>query len=92
MRIASFDKRAIADTKRLVDVATLPPDTEIGQEWDAFLASFGRPGSQKRISALMELLPGESGKRVTVNKDNTTLHASDCQRPAAAFISPASSS
>jgi hypothetical protein len=55
VRIASFDKRAIADTKRLVDVATLPPDTEIGQEWDAFLASFGRPGSQKRISALMEL-------------------------------------
>ena len=54
VRIASFDKQAIADTKRLVDIASLPPDTEIGQEWNAFLASFGRSGSQKRISTLME--------------------------------------
>jgi enoyl-CoA hydratase/carnithine racemase len=30
MRIASFDKQAIADTKRLVDIAGLPSDTEIG--------------------------------------------------------------
>ena len=29
MRIASFDKDAIAETKRLVDVASLPPDVEI---------------------------------------------------------------
>jgi enoyl-CoA hydratase/carnithine racemase len=35
MRIASFDKQAIADTKRLVDVASLPPDAEIKPEWDA---------------------------------------------------------
>src|SRR5579862_6698506 len=37
-RIAAFDKWAIANTKRLVDIPTLPPDTEIGAEWDAFLA------------------------------------------------------
>ena len=43
MRIASFDKQAIAETKRLVDVASLPPDAEIKPEWDAFLASLGRP-------------------------------------------------
>jgi enoyl-CoA hydratase/carnithine racemase len=55
MRIASFDKQAIADTKRLVDVASLPPDVEIKPEWDAFIASLGRPASQKRIKALMEL-------------------------------------
>src|SRR5579862_7633208 len=42
MRIASFDKEAIADTKHLVDVASLPPDAEIEPEWDAFLASLGR--------------------------------------------------
>ena len=54
MRIASFDKQAIADTKRLVDVASLPPDAEIKPEWDAFIASLGRPASQKRIKALME--------------------------------------
>jgi enoyl-CoA hydratase/carnithine racemase len=53
MRIASFDKQAIADTKRLVDVASLPPDAEIAPEWDAFLAALGRPASQNRIKALM---------------------------------------
>jgi enoyl-CoA hydratase/carnithine racemase len=54
MRIASFDKQAIAATKRLVDVASLPPDAEIKPEWDAFIASLGRPASQKRIKSLME--------------------------------------
>jgi enoyl-CoA hydratase/carnithine racemase len=54
MRIASFDKQAIAETKRLVDVASLPPDSEILPDWDAFLAALGRPASQKRIKALME--------------------------------------
>jgi enoyl-CoA hydratase/carnithine racemase len=53
MRIASFDKEAIAETKRLVDVASLPADLEIRPEWDAFLASLSRPASQNRIKALM---------------------------------------
>jgi enoyl-CoA hydratase/carnithine racemase len=53
-RIASFDKHAIAETKRLVDVASLPADTEIASEWDAFLGSLERPASQMRIKALME--------------------------------------
>jgi enoyl-CoA hydratase/carnithine racemase len=53
-RIASFDKQAIAETKRLVNVASLPPDVEIKPEWDAFIASLERPASQKRIQALME--------------------------------------
>jgi enoyl-CoA hydratase/carnithine racemase len=53
MRIASFDKEAIAETKRLVDVASLPPDDEIKPEWDAFLAALGRPASQTRMKALM---------------------------------------
>jgi enoyl-CoA hydratase/carnithine racemase len=52
-RIASFDKHAIAETKRLVDVASLPADTEIAPEWDAFLGSLERPASQMRIKALM---------------------------------------
>jgi enoyl-CoA hydratase/carnithine racemase len=54
MRIASFDKQAIADTKRLVDAASLPSDAEISPEWDAFLASLSRPASQHRINKLME--------------------------------------
>lgn len=53
MRIASFDKDAIAETKRLVDVASLPPDEEIKPEWGAFIAALGRPASQTRIEALM---------------------------------------
>jgi enoyl-CoA hydratase/carnithine racemase len=53
-RIASFDKQAIAETKRLVDIASLPSDAEIAFEWDAFMASVGRPASQARIKALLE--------------------------------------
>src|SRR4051794_41048056 len=52
-RIASFDKQAIAETKRLVDLNTLPPDSEIAPEWDAFLAALGRPAAQARIKALL---------------------------------------
>jgi enoyl-CoA hydratase/carnithine racemase len=54
VRIASFDKQAIAETKNLVNVASLPPDTEIAPEWDACMASIGRPASQARIKALVE--------------------------------------
>ena len=53
-RIASFDKQAIAETKRLVDVASLPSDAEIAPEWDAFLAALNRTASQIRIRSLME--------------------------------------
>jgi enoyl-CoA hydratase/carnithine racemase len=53
VRISSFDKQA-AETKRLVDIASLPPDAEISPEWDAFLASLVRPASQTRIKTLME--------------------------------------
>ena len=55
MRIASFDKQAIADTKRLVDIASLPSDAEIEPEWDAFISSSQRPATQARIGRLMEL-------------------------------------
>jgi enoyl-CoA hydratase/carnithine racemase len=53
-RIASFDKRAIRETKRFVDVASLPPDYEIAPEWDVCLASIMRPAAQERIKILME--------------------------------------
>ena len=53
-RIASFDKQAIADTKRLVDVASLRKDADIAPEWDAFLASVQRPAAQNRIKTLLE--------------------------------------
>jgi len=53
-RIASFDKRAISETKRFADVASLPPDYEIAPEWDVCLASIMRPAAQERIKKLME--------------------------------------
>jgi enoyl-CoA hydratase/carnithine racemase len=53
-RIASFDKQAIAETKRLVDLNSLPPDSEIVPEWDAFIASMGRPAAQARLRALFD--------------------------------------
>jgi enoyl-CoA hydratase/carnithine racemase len=53
-RIASFDKRAISETKRFVDVASLPPDYEIAPEWDVCLASIMRPAAQERIKRLMD--------------------------------------
>jgi enoyl-CoA hydratase/carnithine racemase len=53
-RIASFDKQAIAETKGLVDVASLPPDADIAPEWDAFMAALARPAAQTRIKALMD--------------------------------------
>ena len=54
-RIAGFDKHAIADIKRLVDIPSLPTDIEIGAEWDAFLASAHRPEAQQKLKRLMEM-------------------------------------
>src|SRR5438477_9924494 len=53
-RIASFDKQAIIETKRFVDVARLPPDYDIAPEWEVCLASIIRPAAQKRIARVME--------------------------------------
>jgi hypothetical protein len=53
-RIASFDKWAIANTKRLVNEASLPPDVEIRAGWDACMDSVKRPAAQERIKALLE--------------------------------------
>src|SRR5712671_3331125 len=66
-RIASFDKRAIIDTKRLVSAASLPPDVEIAAGWDACLASMARPAAKERIKTLMERgfhKPGDAENRL----------------------------
>ena len=53
-RIASFDKWAIANTKRLVNAASLPADVEMAAGWDACIASLARPDTQARMKALFE--------------------------------------
>src|SRR3954447_25076915 len=66
-RIASLDKWAIANTKRLVNEASLPPDVEIRAGWDACMASVKRPAAQERIKALLEQgfqTPGDSENRI----------------------------
>jgi len=66
-RIASFDKRAISETKHFADVASLPPDYEIAPEWDVCFASIMRPAAQKRIKTLMKLgfhKPGDVEERL----------------------------
>jgi enoyl-CoA hydratase/carnithine racemase len=52
-RIASFDKLAIGNTKRLVNAASLPPDVEVDAGWQACMASILRPAAQEKIKALM---------------------------------------
>jgi enoyl-CoA hydratase/carnithine racemase len=66
-RIASFDKWAIANTKRLVSEASLPPNVEISAGWDACMASIGRPAAQGRIKTLFEQgfhRPGDAEDRL----------------------------
>lgn len=66
-RIASFDKLAIGNTKRLVNAASLPPDVEVDAGWQACIASIGRPAAQEKIKALMARgfhKPGDAENRL----------------------------
>jgi enoyl-CoA hydratase/carnithine racemase len=66
-RIASFDKWAIANTKRLVNAASLPPDVEIAAGWDACMSSIAHPAAQGKIKALFEQgfhRPGDAEDRL----------------------------
>jgi enoyl-CoA hydratase/carnithine racemase len=66
-RIASFDKWAIANTKRLVNAASLPPDVELAAGWDACMASVMRPAAQESFKRLSEQgfhKPGDAEDRL----------------------------
>ncbi|MHA6203568.1 enoyl-CoA hydratase/isomerase family protein [Dyella soli] len=54
-RISRFDKQTLADIKQRVDIVSLPPDKELGGEWDSFITSVQRPQAQARIQQLMKL-------------------------------------
>ena len=53
-RLASFDKQALSETKRFVDVASLPSDQEAGAEMVVCYASIGRVETQRRIKLLLD--------------------------------------
>jgi enoyl-CoA hydratase/carnithine racemase len=62
-RIATFDKWAIANTKRLVNAASLPPEVEIAAGWEACMTSMTRPAAQDRLKTFFALgfhQPGEA--------------------------------
>ena len=66
-RIASYDKWAIANTKRLVNAASLPPDVEMAAGWDACMTSIARPAAQESIKRLFEQgfhKPGDAETRL----------------------------
>jgi enoyl-CoA hydratase/carnithine racemase len=66
-RIASFDRTAIAVTKRFVDRPSLPDDAELKPSWDAFAELVVRPAAQSRLAALVPLglqQPGDVEKRL----------------------------
>ena len=66
-RIASFDKWAIANTKRLVNAACLPADVEIAAGWDTCMTSITRPAARDKIKALFERgfhKPGDAENRL----------------------------
>lgn len=66
-RIASFDKWAIANTKRMVNAASLPPEVEIAGGWDTCIKSIGRSAAQSKINALMRQgfhKPGDAENRL----------------------------
>jgi hypothetical protein len=53
-RIAGFDKTAVADTKALLDVASLPPDEEFAPGLAAFFRTSGRPEGAARVGYLFD--------------------------------------
>ena len=66
-RIASFDKWAISNTKRLVNAASLTPEVEMAAGWEACMASVARPTTQARLRAFRELgfhKPGDAEDRL----------------------------
>lgn len=53
-RIAAFDKVAVAGIKGLVDVATLPDDSEFAPGLQAYFATAGRPEHRPFVQRLLE--------------------------------------
>ena len=53
-RIAAFDKVAVVGIKKLVDVATLPEDSEFAPGLRAYFATAGRPEHRPFVRRLLE--------------------------------------
>ncbi|XVU23852.1 enoyl-CoA hydratase/isomerase family protein [Actinoplanes sp. CA-054009] len=51
-RIAAFDRVAVTGIKKLVDVATLPPDAELAEGLKSYFATAGRPEHRPFVQLL----------------------------------------
>jgi enoyl-CoA hydratase/carnithine racemase len=51
-RIASFDLHAVVQAKRVIDTVSLPADSEMQPQWNAFIDSVSRPAAQARLNVL----------------------------------------
>ena len=66
-RIASFDKWAISNTKRLVNAASMPAEVEMAAGWQTCIDSITRPSTQSRFKVFRELgfhKPGDAEDRL----------------------------
>ncbi|WP_042263769.1 enoyl-CoA hydratase/isomerase family protein [Paraburkholderia heleia] len=54
LRLASFEKHAIVESKALMDVVSLPPDAVFPPALSAFFKSAAHPGTRTRSAALLE--------------------------------------
>jgi enoyl-CoA hydratase/carnithine racemase len=75
-RIASFDKWAISNTKRLVNAASLTLEVEMAAGWEACMASVARPTTQARLRAFRELgfhKPGDAEDRLGLYLERLNL-------------------
>jgi len=60
-RIASFDKPALAEAKRLLSRNALPESQDLEESNDAFHKAFAWPGTQARAKTVMQLGMGTRG-------------------------------
>lgn len=60
-RIASFDKDSITAVKKQVNRYTLPSAEDIKSSYDSYFASFGWPGSQRRLPAAIAAGRNQAG-------------------------------
>ena len=77
-RIASFDKWAISNTKRLVNAASAPAEVEMAAGWEACVASITRPSTQARFKVFRELgfhKPGDAEDRLGFYLDRVAADA-----------------
>ena len=76
IRIASFDRQAITETKRFADVASLPPDYEIAPEWDVCLASIEQIRLDRFVRIKAKERSGAIGK-IMIEADHSRIFIVD---------------